>query len=190
VLIMTAIVICALLATCICLLVRAMRHLKQAEEKLKSAIERADKWEAQCFNLGRRLREAEDDCGHLAVALAEEQGHGLSMSANAQANKNETVLNDFVAYCEQHPGERFWQALRNWSGQPFILACDDIEGGRTIDTFYWEGKEGRDATRMDAIAQADDPVDLNDKELIVEMSRSPKPSHELIQPLPAIRSEV
>jgi hypothetical protein len=78
VLIMTAIVICALLATCICLLVRAMRHLKQAEEKLKSASERADKWEAQCFNLGRRLREAEDDCGHLAMALAEEQGHDLS----------------------------------------------------------------------------------------------------------------
>jgi hypothetical protein len=64
------------------------------------------------------------------------------MSADAQANKNETMLNDFVAYCEQHPGERFWQALRNWSGQPFILACDDIEGGRTVDTFYWEGKDG------------------------------------------------
>lgn len=31
------------------------------------------------------------------------------------------VLLDFIAYCNTHPTERFWQALLNWSGQNFIL---------------------------------------------------------------------
>lgn len=31
--------------------------------------------------------------------------------------KNKKLLNSFVDYCLKHPNERFWQALRNWSGQ-------------------------------------------------------------------------
>src|SRR4051794_5248801 len=44
--------------------------------------------------------------------------HCGNVNVKVQGNRNETLLNDFVAYCKQHPGERFWQALRNWSGQP------------------------------------------------------------------------
>jgi hypothetical protein len=63
-------------------------------------------------------------------------------------NRNEKLLNEFIEYCKSHPDERFWQCLRNWSGQPFILASkdavfeindEDVSGIR--DTFYWEGKE-------------------------------------------------
>lgn len=60
--------------------------------------------------------------------------------------KSKKTLDSFVAYCEEHPQERFWQALRNWSGFPFIyiawgsLEWEDIGGG-VQDTFYWEGKD-------------------------------------------------
>ena len=46
------------------------------------------------------------------------------------------TLKSFVNYCREHPEERFWQALRNWSGHQVILA-DDLR-----DTFYWEGRDG------------------------------------------------
>lgn len=36
--------------------------------------------------------------------------------------KNQKKLNSFIDYCRKHPEERFWQALRNWSGYSFILA--------------------------------------------------------------------
>lgn len=66
--------------------------------------------------------------------------------------RNSVVLADFVKYCERHPEDRFWQALRNWSGRGFILACDlsgniecrEKDTGHTdvaTDTFYWEGKD-------------------------------------------------
>lgn len=56
----------------------------------------------------------------------------------AQRNKN--VLASFVAYCEAHPEQRFWQALRNWANAgSFIFAGDAYE---LLDTFYWEGRNG------------------------------------------------
>lgn len=63
-----------------------------------------------------------------------------------QVNKNKDLANDFLRYCAKNPGERFWQALRNWSGQKFILVADDMnvetqELKNVKDTFYWEGKE-------------------------------------------------
>ncbi len=56
-------------------------------------------------------------------------------------------LDDFVDYCHAHPQERFWQALRNWSGHNFILASQDKRGVISLDTFYWEGKTGRRVER-------------------------------------------
>jgi len=64
-------------------------------------------------------------------------------------NRNEMVLADFVSYCQQHPTERFWQALRNWSGYPFILTAEmEFKNGygpltvrKWEDTFHWEGKK-------------------------------------------------
>lgn len=56
-------------------------------------------------------------------------------------SRNAKTLASFVAYCEQHQTERFWQALRNWSGFPFIFAgytMDKI----TFDTFNFEGRNG------------------------------------------------
>lgn len=64
------------------------------------------------------------------------------------------TLDSFIEYCEAHPQERFWQALRNWSGYPFILASNeppfnfpgDWKEGKQdlpLDTFYWEGRIGR-----------------------------------------------
>lgn len=55
-------------------------------------------------------------------------------------------LKSFIKYCEENPGERFWQAIRNWSGEPFIYASNvdssEIEippeaKAYLSDTFYW-----------------------------------------------------
>jgi hypothetical protein len=57
--------------------------------------------------------------------------------------RNSRVLASFVAYCEAHPHERFWQALRNWSGYHLILAADEdkvFKMARCMDTFNWEGE--------------------------------------------------
>ena len=58
-------------------------------------------------------------------------------------NKNEKKLKSFTKYCEQHPDERFWQALLNWSKLPYILCSDSPPPGSNVkDTFFWEGKNG------------------------------------------------
>lgn len=36
------------------------------------------------------------------------------------ANHDRT-LESFIAYCKAHPEDRFWQALRNWAEQDFVL---------------------------------------------------------------------
>lgn len=63
----------------------------------------------------------------------------------------------FAAYCRDHPSERFWQALRNWSGHNFILAASNREDRSTYrDTFYWRTKEAPSLERSPAtIAQSD-----------------------------------
>lgn len=48
-------------------------------------------------------------------------------------NRNEILLHEFMSYCEEHPQERFWQALRNWASIGYLMADD-------VDTFYWEYK--------------------------------------------------
>jgi len=57
--------------------------------------------------------------------------------------RNSEVLADFVAYCEAHPQERFWQALRNWSGFKFIFASDTVPQLPFLrDTYYWGNRNG------------------------------------------------
>lgn len=61
-------------------------------------------------------------------------------------SKNVTLRNHFVQYCIDHPQERFWQALRNWSPWNFIIGINDLSvdleqrisdsGG--VDTFHLE----------------------------------------------------
>lgn len=53
--------------------------------------------------------------------------------------RNSEVLSTFVAYCIAHPDERFWQAIRNFSGKAFVFAGEDPDDLQ--DTFYWEGKD-------------------------------------------------
>ena len=55
--------------------------------------------------------------------------------------RNSKVLADFVAYCEAHPSERFWQALRNWAEVKYVVVTD-VKGFYDVDTFYWEGRRG------------------------------------------------
>lgn len=57
---------------------------------------------------------------------------------------NKAQLESFTAYCNEHPDERFWQALRNWSEYGFIYGSNhplrDLIGGEEShfleDTFY------------------------------------------------------
>lgn len=71
----------------------------------------------------------------------------------AANTRNSEVLESFVQYCKANPGQRFWQALLNWSGLPFIasVSCAPVyvraedEYGETVDvndTYHWEGKNG------------------------------------------------
>jgi hypothetical protein len=60
--------------------------------------------------------------------------------------RSRDALLDFARYCEDHPQERFWQALRNWSGFSFIFGTSFVQGSELLnkpgiqDTFYKEGK--------------------------------------------------
>ena len=55
--------------------------------------------------------------------------------------RNSKMLKSFTKYCESHPSERFFQALRNWIGCNFIYISDDYDGKKRPvlhDTFYIE----------------------------------------------------
>lgn len=66
--------------------------------------------------------------------------------------RSEEALVSFVRYCYEHPEQRFWQALRNWSKYTYIFGyngmeldkrdreCFDIEG--MVNTFHLEGLDG------------------------------------------------
>ena len=47
------------------------------------------------------------------------------------------LLKEFIKYCRAHPGERFWQSLRNWSNVYAIYQSDRNE---LKDTFYFIDK--------------------------------------------------
>ena len=66
--------------------------------------------------------------------------------------KSRKMLWSFIDYCVCHKEERFWQALRNWSGYAFIWGShifpDPDSGAEWIeacleDTFYKENKEDK-----------------------------------------------
>lgn len=60
--------------------------------------------------------------------------------------RNSKTLASFIAYCHEHPQERFWQALRNWADAGnWVVVSDDMDvlkHGR--DTFFWGGRNSRD----------------------------------------------
>jgi len=60
-------------------------------------------------------------------------------------SKNFSKLTQFTNYCAEHPEERFWQALRNWSEYENIVGQKyfgkDLKGEDVFeseDTFYKE----------------------------------------------------
>ena len=63
-----------------------------------------------------------------------------------KGSKNIKQLKSFTAYCLSHKDERFWQALRNWSGNSFIYVSEhsinDLIGSDKSyflkDTFFIE----------------------------------------------------
>jgi len=55
-----------------------------------------------------------------------------------EETRNSKVLKSFAKYCKEHPEERFWQALRNWSGYKFIFASNVLPvKPEQADTFHW-----------------------------------------------------
>jgi hypothetical protein len=56
-----------------------------------------------------------------------------------KSNANNKLLQSFTEYCHEHPEERFWQALRNWSEMAYIFAGKETDADLE-DTFYWENK--------------------------------------------------
>lgn len=64
-----------------------------------------------------------------------------------ESNQNK-LHKEFEDYCAKHPGERFWQALRNWSGLNFIFAGNQRD--KLKDTFFWnsKGKTTKDFTKI------------------------------------------
>ena len=58
-------------------------------------------------------------------------------------NRNEELINDLATYCKEHPEQRFWQAVRNWSGAyKVILEIPDGDYSKSLaqDTFNFEHK--------------------------------------------------
>ena len=53
---------------------------------------------------------------------------------------------EFMDYLDEHPSQRLWQALANWSGQrifamPLDLPVSGIDDA-LADTWYWTTKDG------------------------------------------------
>lgn len=53
-----------------------------------------------------------------------------------QEIESDYVLSEFIRYCLEHPKERFWEALRNFSEADYILHKKGEKD--PVDTFYWE----------------------------------------------------
>lgn len=71
-------------------------------------------------------------------------------------SNNAAMSESFYKYCQEHPEQRFWQALRNWTQENidadcgFIMVADSEFNNKVWnnqyeeaityikDTFYWE----------------------------------------------------
>jgi hypothetical protein len=63
-------------------------------------------------------------------------------------SENKKLMLEFFDYCVYHQDQRFWQALRNWSGAEYIIFK---KGDTESDTFYWDKKneiKGRKAKKQ------------------------------------------
>lgn len=78
-------------------------------------------------------------------------------------SKNLELLDDFVAYCNGHQEQRFWQALRNWSGASYIKYEISTGGSNPQhDTFYWNERSPNNSTTiMEEDEKKDEEVDTD-----------------------------
>ena len=53
--------------------------------------------------------------------------------------RDEKTKQLFIKYLEEHPSERFMQAVRNFIGAPFLVVSGTVP--KEVDTFYWECDE-------------------------------------------------
>lgn len=67
--------------------------------------------------------------------------------------RNSEKLLSFARYCIEHPDERFWQALRNWSTFSFIFGWNprkpitlQEDGNHLVDGLYKVGDLGLEDT--------------------------------------------
>lgn len=91
------------------------------------------------------IGEAEDE-HKIAVEYIERDVQVPAMKG--KETRNSEVLAQFVAYCQAHPTERFWQALRNWVGCGFVYVSNRLTGdSMCADTFYWEERNKTEVRR-------------------------------------------
>jgi len=89
-----------------------------------------------------RQKDAEQSEKLLAATPGDGDGKGIK-------TQNSEMLDSLIEYCQAHPDQRFWQALRNWSGWQHVLVSNDSDFvvsqttvGKVHDTFNWEGLKG------------------------------------------------
>lgn len=56
--------------------------------------------------------------------------------------KNTKMATEFAKFCDDHPEQRFWQALRNWSGWAAVYVAKNDDHPKPMDTYYWNRKDG------------------------------------------------
>jgi hypothetical protein len=49
-------------------------------------------------------------------------------------SKSQKLAREFVAYVDENPDQRFWQAIRNFTGSPYVFIGDGIKP--PTDSFY------------------------------------------------------
>lgn len=77
-----------------------------------------------------------------------EESEKLLTAATPGDYDGKDMLDSFVEYCQKHPEQRFWEALRNWSGWQHVLVSNDSDFvlsqtavGKVHDTLNWEGRK-------------------------------------------------
>lgn len=61
------------------------------------------------------------------------------MTSKLDDRRSRKTKEAFIDYITTHPDERFWQAIRNFSGYSFVYVSKKLlEGEDLEDTFYWE----------------------------------------------------
>jgi hypothetical protein len=67
--------------------------------------------------------------------------NNIELDDEGNLSNNSADLRQFTLYCLDHPQQRFWQALRNWSQNSFILTAENYDFDKEEyvglrDTFY------------------------------------------------------